>query len=61
MKEPLIDVQGLFEKKLEENSRERENLVKARIESFLNRHRIAGRDDDSIPHNDSKVRPLRKQ
>ena len=58
MKEPLIDVKSLFEKKIQENSKERENLVKARIASFYNRHRDSAVSEERTPHSEGKVRPM---
>ena len=58
MKEPLIDVKKIFEKKIEEMDKERENLVKARIESFYNRHRVPVAPEERNPQSEGKVRRM---
>lgn len=58
MRQPLLDVKTLFERKIEENDKEREELVKARIESFYNRHRVSTSPDDRSPQSEGKVRPM---
>lgn len=58
MREPLINVKSLFERKIQEDNKERENLVKARIASFYNRHRDKAAPDERTPHSEGKVRPM---
>ncbi len=55
-RQPLFNLRTIFEQKLESERRERELIVKSRLESFHNRHRAQPGTDPNAGHNEAKGR-----
>jgi hypothetical protein len=58
MKKALFDLKTIFQQKLNEDQKEREDLVKSRIMSFNSRHKNSALNDDRILHSEPRIRPL---
>jgi hypothetical protein len=52
MKKALFDLKAIFEQKMNEDQKHREDLVKSRIASFYGRHLVPGHNASKAPQNE---------
>lgn len=57
-RQTLLDVKALFQNKVQETQKEREMLVRSRIDSFNNRHKDVPGAGETTLQPDGKVRTI---